>query len=114
MTRTTPCHTLTTDETAVPMMFTLKQRKRKTMMGKTHSRRWRGIWLCSILLLFGTLLGPLSGSVHAAGTTVTTFYPATQAAYDAWAPKTDAAAPPRTTAFHTGTKVVAFYLEFHG
>jgi S1-C subfamily serine protease len=94
-------------------MFTLQHRQRKTTMDKTHSLWWRGIWLCSILLLFGTL-GPLSGSVHAAGTTVTPFYTTTRAAYDAWAPKNDAAAPPRTTAFHTGTKVVAFYFMYHG
>ena len=42
------------------------------------------------------------------------FYPATKSAFDAWSNSTSTDRPPKTVAFPSGTKVVAFYFEYHG
>lgn len=83
-------------------------------MRKTTCSRRRGLRLVSILLLFCAQIGVFASPARAAGPTITTFYAATKAAYDAWNATTSTAHPPRTNAFPSGTTVVTFYFEFAG
>ena len=81
-------------------------------MGATlHCRRY-GV-LCGIVLL-GTMGSTLPTPVRAAGPTISIFYPATKAAYDAWNATSSTARPPRTSAFPKSTHVVTFYFEYQG
>lgn len=89
-------------------------------MNRSQPQRRRGIRLYSALLLLLALILPLTVSpgaasaAHPAGTTISVFYPATKAAYDAWNATTSTARPPKTTTFPTGTSIVTFYFEYAG
>ncbi len=67
------------------------------------------------LILGGRIQMHTSFSVGgSSGATIDTLYPATKAAFDAWAASATAPAPAKTSVFPAGTKIVTFYFEYKG
>ena len=84
----------------------------RTILPDQDSAYHNGAYQADLLLAGHTQLRTTFTVGSSSGIVVSTLYPATKAAFDAWNTSTSDARPAKTTRFPAGTSVVTFYFEY--